>query len=172
MQTQSFSDRLAGLDVEKLKRDVIVMWRSGRGNTLVKVLPKGAVASDDRMVGCCTTLGYVVGRTPEEMERILGFKSRTKLKNGAEIFRVDPLPSAEQFELRAYSYLPAGVPQVNGRVLNEAYPPGEGAPQWELANYPQSGLRWLTAVQPGQRFTCHYDGLPRQLTVFMGKGKR
>ena len=171
MQHQPSPSSSAGLDTKKLKQIVTEKWRAGGGDTLVKVFPKGTQPSDARMVGYCTTLKYVVGRTPEEMERILGFKSGTKLKDGAEVFRVDPLPSPGQFEFRAYSHLPAGVAQIDGKVVNELYPPGHGAPQWDLTEYPQSGLKWIATVQPGQRFACHYSSLPTQLNVFMAKGK-
>ena len=150
---------------------VIRMWRAGGGNTLVNVVPRGQTPNSQRMIGYCTTLKYVAGRTPEKMETILGFKAGTKLQDGAEIYRVDPLPAANQFEFRAYTYLPSGVAQIDGRVVNPLFPPGEGAPQWELAKYPQSALKLLATVQPGQRFVCDYRSLPKELTVFIETGK-
>jgi hypothetical protein len=171
MQNAPLTGRLAGLDVQRLKRMVVVMWRAGRGDTLVKIVPRGQVPDSERMIGYCTTLKYVVGRTPEQMESILGFRAGTKLQNGADIYRVCPLPAADQFEFRAYTHLPGGVPQIDGRVVNPLYPPGAGAPQWDLTKYPQSGLKWLATVQPGQRFVCDYNSLPEELPVFMEKGR-
>lgn len=158
-------------DIKKLKQMVMERWQAGGENTLVKVMPKGMPADDTRMIGYCTSIKYIAGRTPDEMERILGFAPGTKLRDGAEIYRVDPLPSADQFEFRAYSYLPDGKPQIDGKVVNPAYPPGEGAPQWELSGYPQSGLKWLAAAQPGQRFACRYDSLPTALSIFIAAGQ-
>jgi hypothetical protein len=171
MQSAPAADSLAGLDVKRLKQMVTAMWRAGQGDTLVKVVPRGQTPSSERMIGYCTTLKFVVGRTPEEMESILGFKAGTKLQNGADIYRVDPLPAPNQFEFRAYTHLPGGVPQIDGRVVNPLYPPGKGAPQWDLTRYPQSGLKWLATVQPGQCFVCDYGSLPKELTVFMEAGK-
>jgi hypothetical protein len=148
-------------------------WRAGGEDTLVKVFPKGTRPSnsDEVMAGYCTSVKFLAGRTPAEMERILGFKAGTKLKDGAEIFRVDPLPSADQFELRGYTQLPDGVPQRNGKVVDERYPPGLGAPQWDLKGYPQSGLKWLATVQSDQPFLCRYSNLPTGLAAFVAGGK-
>ncbi len=41
MQNAPATGRLAGLDVQKLKQMVIVMWRAGRGDTLIKIVPRG-----------------------------------------------------------------------------------------------------------------------------------
>eukprot|EP01037_Dinobryon_pediforme_P012874 gene12874-12973_t len=125
---------------------IIEMWQEGGGNTLVKVMPRHFKPEHTKSIGYCTTIKFVAGRTPEEMEIILGFKAGSKLMNGAGVYRVDPLPSPDQFEFRSYSYLPAGVPQIDGKVLNPDYPPGSGAPQWELTEYPQSGLRLLAEL--------------------------
>ena len=144
----------------------------GGEDTLVKVMPKGSPPNDALTVGYCTTVKYIVGRTPEQMEEIVGFAPGTKLRDGADVYRVDPLPSHKQFELRAYTYLPNGKPQVHGQVVDSAYPPGKGAPQWKLSGYPQSGLRWLATVLPGQRFVCRYDSLPTRLSTFITAGQQ
>lgn len=151
---------------------VLEMWREGRGNTLVKVYPKGTLPNALRAVGYCTSLKYVAGRTPDEMEAILGFKSGTKLQNGADVFRVEPLPTVDQFELRGHSQTPAGVPQINGQIVDARYPPGLGVPQWELSGYPQSGLKQLASVAPGQKFVCRFDDLPANVAFFMSTRQR
>ena len=87
MQNAPATGRLAGLDVQRLKQMVVVMWRAGRGDTLVKIVPRGQVPDSERMIGYCTTLKYVAGRTPDQMESILGFRAGTKLQNGADIYR-------------------------------------------------------------------------------------
>ena len=154
-------------DEARLKTQVTEMWRQGGGNTLAKVMSKGLRPNDARMVGYCTTIKYLAGRTPAQMESILGFRQGTKLAGGAEIFLVSPLPAPDQFAFRSYSTLPAGVAQVGGKVLNDDYPPGSGAPQWELDRYPQSGLHWLQTVLPGETFVIRYAGLPTNLPAFI-----
>ena len=149
-----------GLDVQILKNQAMAMWRMGAGDTLVKIVARGAAVPGQKDVGYCTTLKFIVGRDPEEMEDILGFARGTRLLNGADIFRIDPLPSRDQFELKAYSYLPDGVPQMGGKVINPLFPPGKGAPQWKLVNYPWSLLKKLATVLPGEKFVCRYDSLP------------
>ena len=85
------------------------LWKSGGENTLVKVAPRGMIPNAAMTIGYCTALKFVVGRTPAEMEAIVGFQQGGKLANGAEIFLIDPLPLPEQFELRGYTQTPAGV---------------------------------------------------------------
>ncbi len=155
------------LDEAKLKQLVAEKWRAGGENTLIKAMPRGQAPDLRLPSGCCTTIKYLVGRTPEEMEPILGFRRGSKLAGGADIYRIDPLPSAEQFELAGYTHLPGGKPQLNGRQEHPDYPPGSGAPQWVLSGYPQSGLRWLATVRPGERFACRYDSLPTGLCAFL-----
>ena len=158
-------------DIPKLKTQVTSMWRQGGENTLVKVMPKGQHPDDARMTGYCTTIKYVAGRTPAQMEDILGFRQGTKLAGGAAIFLVSPLPAPDQFAFRSYSTLPAGVAQIDGKVLDKDYPPGLGAPQWELDRYPQSGLHWLQTVLPGETFVIRYAVLPANPPVFISNTK-
>ena len=85
------------LDTKKLKEMILDRWRGGGEDTLVKVFPKGTRISPSHMTGYCTTIQYIAGRTPAEIELIVGFKEDTKLKDGAEVFTVNPLPSIHQF---------------------------------------------------------------------------
>jgi hypothetical protein len=142
-----------GLDAGRLKAQVIELWRRGGMDTLVKIAPRGFSPSPGRNIGYCTTFKYVVGRTPLEMESILGFAARSKLANGAEIFLVRPLPAPHQFELRGYTQLPGGVPtNAPGYTAHADYPPGAGAPQWELSDHLQSNLSRLASLGPDERF--------------------
>jgi hypothetical protein len=152
---------MRSLDVDRLKAMVIAQWRQGGMDTLVKVMPKGMTPAAGRMAGYCTTFKFVVGRTPAEMESVLGFAAGTKLAQGAEIYLVRPLPTARQFELRGYTQLPGGVATNDPAYQpHPSYPPGLGAPQWDLTNYPQSGLHHLATVNPGQRFAYRVASLP------------
>jgi hypothetical protein len=118
-------------------------------DTLVKVAPRGTTPNPAYTAGYCTTFKYVAGRTPIEIEEIVGLAKGGKL--------VEP----SQFELRGYSQCPAGVPtDTPGYIPHPGYPPGLGAPQWELVGYPQTGLKWIASVAPGQRFSYQASLLP------------
>lgn len=162
----------ADLDIARLQRMVMDMWRTGEGDTLVKVMPRGLTPNAAFDIGYVTTIKFIIGRTPREMEDNLGFRADTKLKDGADVYLVDPLPSENLFEFRGYSHLPAGVPQVDGKVVHPDYPPGCGVPQWELVGYPQSGLTFLASVLPEERFRYRYDDLPpAPRAFFIGTGR-
>ena len=72
---------------------------------------------------------FLVGKTPEAMEKLLGFATGY-LRHGVDLFVfLEPI-RADQFDLKgAYTHLPGGRPW-NGVDLK--WPPGLGAPQWEL----------------------------------------
>ena len=159
-----------GLDIAKLKEIAMSVWRQGEGSTLVKVTPKGFRPDPSRSAGYCTTIKYVLGRTPAEMEETLGFRKESKLAEGAEIFRVTPPPSAAQLELRGYSQTPEGISTAI-KTPHADYPPGLGVPQWELKNYPQSGLVWLATVERGQRFVYDVGLLAQAAPAFMDTGR-
>jgi len=149
------------LDIAKLKAMAISLWKRGGVDTLVKVTPRGTTPNPSFTAGYCTTFKYIAGRTPAEMEDIVGLAKGSKLAGGADIFVVDPLPTASQFELRGYTQTPAGVAtNTPGYIPHPGYPPGLGAPQWELSGYPQSGLKRIASVLPGQRFSYQASTLP------------
>ncbi|HKM73406.1 MAG TPA: hypothetical protein VJX94_25655 [Stellaceae bacterium] len=147
---------LSNFDARKLKAMAIEFWKRGGLDTLVKVCPLGTTPDPGRRTGYCTTFKFIVGRTPLEIEEIVGLARGSKLTIGADIFVVDPLPMPPQFELRGYSQCPAGIPTN----AHPGYPPGLGAPQWELSGYPQSGLKLIASVPAGQRFTYQAARLP------------
>jgi hypothetical protein len=98
--------------------------------------------------GYFTQEKFVLGRTPEEMEAVLGMFG--KLRRGAHVLAfVSPLKQSD-FENRAYSYLPDGkeyVPDPNDRV----YLPGKGAPQWVLTGGVQASC--IATLALGEKFT-------------------
>jgi hypothetical protein len=74
---------------------------------------------------------------------VLGLKPG-ELKDGANIMSLDRIPHVEEFKLRGYSNTPAGEIYRGG-----AYPPGMGAPQWELTReIPATQIRALTSDVP------------------------
>lgn len=114
------------LDEEKAKRGIIDMWNKGGLERPVKVT--ATEATDRQSVrGYVTQEKFIKGRTPEEMEKILGLEPGN-LKNGATIYRLTETPNADQFTPKGYSQTPGGMPYEPGGK----YPPGKGAPQWEL----------------------------------------
>lgn len=122
-----------GLNIAKLKKNVIEYWQADTGNWPVKVvsMARGTAmnAVPGRVVlvkGYVASEKFVAGRTPDYAEKLLGLKPGD-LANGAMRMRLNRLPQPHEFELRAYTYLPAGQPYTGG-----AYPPGLGANQWEL----------------------------------------
>lgn len=150
-----------GLNEQKLKQNAISVWRQGGENSPVKVLGHGTEPDSHRPIGYCTTLKYVAGRTPEEIERIVGLRSGTKLGSGADIYLVQPLPSPGQFALRGYTQTPEGK-STDEKAPHADYPPGQGVPQWELIGLTQQNLKLLGTVLPGQRFAVKYPPPGRQ----------
>jgi len=141
------------LDLDRLSDMAIGVWKRSGMDTLLKVAPRGTKPDHGRPIGYCTTLKYVLGRTPAQMEDLVGLKSGSKLAHGAEVFTVAPLPTRGQFKLRGYTQCPGGVPTNDpGYVSHPLYPPGAGVPQWDLDGVPQSQLVWLASVGAGERF--------------------
>lgn len=147
------------LDEAKVKNSAISIWRIGGMNTLVKVMPRNLRPDPKMMVGSCTTFKYIGGRTPEEMGRLVGLK--TKLAAGASVYLIKPLPRVTEFSLRGYTQTPGGVSTDDPKYTsNPEYPPGEGVPEWHLTAVPQSRLVLLADVRPGQRFAFNVATLP------------
>ena len=145
---------LENVNIPKAKQNAIALWTSGGMNALVKVAPAGMKPDGERSAGYCTTIKYLLGRTPSEMERDVGLRVGTKLKNGAEIFLVRPIPTSDQFELRGYTQLPDGYSTSEPDYkAHPDYPPGSGVPQWDLHKYKQDQLKHLASVKPGEKFT-------------------
>jgi hypothetical protein len=150
---------LAGLDEQRLKQMAISLWRQGGMDSLVKVSPRGRSPDDALNIGYCTTFKYVVGRTPAEMEAVVGLRSGSKLAFGARIFLVRPLPGPTQFRLSGYTQTPEGI-SAAAKTPHPDYPPGLGAPQWELVGHSQKALLLLAEVPPGQKFAYPVAKLP------------
>jgi hypothetical protein len=149
---------LAGLDEHRLKQMAISLWHQGGMNSLVKVSPRGR-SPNDLNIGYCTTFKYVVGRTPAEMEAIVGFRIGSKLVEGAAIFLVRPLPGPAQFRLSGYTQTPEGISTAI-KAPHTDYPPGLGVPQWELVGHSQKALLPLAEVKPGEKFAYPVARLP------------
>jgi len=167
---------LRGLDVPKIKQNVMEKWRSGPELWPVKVIPVARVAELefkrggkklDTVGGYFTCIRAVRGRTPEEMEDILGY-ARGYYKSGASIWKFDRLPALGEFELRGYTQLPGGE-TFDGIVLRRSdaprptfldkqgkaltFIPGTAVEQWELGSGVLIPAHQIDLVMPGSRFT-------------------
>ena len=133
------------IDPAITKKLAIESWEKGGGNQLVKVVSpeRGATPTVAGWVG---ELKFVEGRTPAEMEKILGLP-KGELANGAIIQRLDQIPKAEQFEPRGYTQRPGGA-EFNPKAPK--YPPGLGAPQW-IVTEPIPATK-IGEVKPGEVF--------------------
>jgi hypothetical protein len=141
------------IDEARVKKTIIEMWARGGGDTPIKIMSAGLVPRDDLDAGFITQLKFLRGRTPAQMEDIVGFRAGTKLRNGVDIYKLSVLPRPDQFMFRGYSYLSGGI-SSSEKPFHPDYPPGLGCPQWELIHYPQTRLVLLQSVPDGQVFHC------------------
>lgn len=120
----------AGLDIVKLKQNVIAYWlEDPRMNWPVKVISTqrgvgyGAARGGTIPIrGCVVSAKFVLGRPLALAERILGLHSG-ELSQGAILVRLNRLPQAHEFDLAA------GYTNV---AAYSGYPPGLGSNQWVL----------------------------------------
>jgi hypothetical protein len=151
-------ERLYGkVDTDYCKNMIRAIWAAGAADSLVKVAPVGNLLQT--AAGFATTIKFVVGRTPEDMETTLGFKADSKLVGGADIYAFTKLPANNEFQFAGYTHLPGGIPTDDpSYTKNPQYPPGRGAPQWIIATPLPVVL--LVRVQPGQVFAYPLKSLP------------
>jgi hypothetical protein len=120
----------AGIDVQKVKQNVIAYWREDpRMNWPVKVISAqrgiGLGATLGRLVsvrGCVVSAKFVLGRPLPLAERILGL-CPGELSQGAVLLHLNRLPEANEFDLAT------GYTNV---AAYAGYPPGLGSNQWIL----------------------------------------
>ncbi|MBP2293212.1 hypothetical protein [Azospirillum rugosum] len=153
-------------DLKKKKEIAQAVWAKGGGDALVKVVPRGSPFFGT-VAGYVTTIKYVVGRTPGEVEKIVGFAQDSKLKDGMDIYEIVGLPNLHQFDIRGYSQCPAGI-STDVMEPDPMYPPGLGAPQWELKRETPMRARHIATVLPGQVFSYPYSKLPRRSLLSNG----
>lgn len=104
-------EALRGRDthLEQEARDRAVELERSPETILREKLRSGEAS--ERMTGYVTREKFIVGRTPQEMEKILGLPAE-ELKNGAYILAADRMPTIEEFE-------PAGYTNTAGQKLIE-----------------------------------------------------
>lgn len=112
----------------------------------VKVMPLRGVPPAF-VGGYFTQEKFIVGKTPTEMEAVLGIYG--KLALGAFVMQFQSPLQKGDFETKAYTYLPGGQP-YKPDPSEKVYLPGRGAPQWCLTRQVQA--KCIGIVHPGQRF--------------------
>lgn len=113
------------VDPEKILQHHIDKFNQGGGDVPVKVMPTGV--DQQEVSGFFTQAKFILGRTPEQMEYVLGLKVGD-LKNGATIYEISQIPSAEQFVPAGYTHMPGGRFYQH----DSKYPIGAGAIQFRL----------------------------------------
>ena len=158
--------RLAALDVKRAKAGIVAMWQRGAGDTPVKVTARDRPLKDATGIpqasGYISTIKFLVGRTPREMEDVLGlgvnkYNGRRVLDSGANIYILTRPPRIDEFELRGHTHMP------DGRFTNDTdyapkpedarmYPPGLGAPQWQISSSVTVPARLIASLSAGEMF--------------------
>ena len=98
--------------------------------------------------GYFTQQKFIWGKTPEEMQAILGIFG--KLREGACVLEFAMPLGPRDFETRAYSYLPDGK-EYKPNPKEKMYLPGKGAPQWVLKGDVRA--RCIARLKPHEPFT-------------------
>jgi hypothetical protein len=130
-----------------LRRLALESLEDAGPNQPVKVVPlhyepAGSVNGD------FTQAKFVAGRTPKELAKLLGVR---EFEKGVRVYRLDRASITEQnLRLRGYTQSPAGKSPTLQTIKNlEEYPPGLGAPQWNVAT--EMPVTSAMDVLPGER---------------------
>ena len=60
------------------------------------------------VTGFVTRERWIIGKTPREMESLLGFRPG-RMAQGAGVYALDRLPQASEFDFAGYTHLPSGM---------------------------------------------------------------
>ena len=140
--------------VKKQKDLALEAMNRGGIYRLVKVVPhdpaKG-ITVRRKITGWITQEIWLRGRSPSELEKLLGFDSRPGseyLPHGIDVYLITEKLRHDDFDLGgAYTYLPGGKPW-DGKDM--CWPPGTGAVQWRLTT--DVDCRSLKTVARNQRY--------------------
>jgi len=97
--------------------------------------------------GYFTQQKYIWGKTPAEMERILGIFG--KLSHGAVVLQFGAPLNQSDYLNKAYSYLPGGE-EYKPNPKEKVFLPGNGVPQWKLTRAVPA--KCIAILRPGQSF--------------------
>ncbi|MCB2078212.1 MAG: hypothetical protein KDE55_11005 [Novosphingobium sp.] len=73
------------------------MWSKGGASTLVRILPADMEPDPSRLIGQCTMIGHLVGRTAFEMELAIGRFENLRFMDGLVVYKVAKLPRDDGF---------------------------------------------------------------------------
>jgi hypothetical protein len=130
----------------KLKELAIEKWSTGGSNDLIKVVSVNRGPMEN-VGGYITQEKFILGKSLREMELVLGL-TEGELAHGAQVMRLNRLPTTGEFKLRGYTNTPGGLPYKPG----DLFPPGRGAPQWQITKGVTIPSTLLRVVQPGQQY--------------------
>jgi hypothetical protein len=138
------------------KQEELALEAMNRGGIyrLVKVVPhdpaKG-VQMRTKISGWITQEIWLKGRTPADLEKLLGFDSRSGsqyLQHGIDVFEITQKVQRGDFILGgAYTHLPGGK-EWDGKDMH--WPPGTGAVQWKLIK--EVTCRFLKTVARNRKY--------------------
>jgi hypothetical protein len=143
--TTSEMAQLANELTEAKLSEISQGFSGGSQDQPVKVVPFSA-SPPKFATGYFTQQKFIWGRTPGEMESVLGVFGG--FRQGACILQfLSPLRAGD-YENKAYTYLPDGKEYIPDRK-ETMYLPGKGAPQWRLKN--PIPAQCIATLRPGQR---------------------
>lgn len=145
-------------DLEKINSQHLEEWHSSPGERPVKVIGKSPPEQEqkvdrqpapdlDHVNGYFTQVKWIAGKTPEQMEKVLGLKPKD-LEYGAIIQEFKEFPRTDQFEVRGYTNTPGGKPYQDGGE----WPSGDGARQYLLKEGVHLPARVIATVEPKTPF--------------------
>jgi hypothetical protein len=133
------------------------MWSLRGPMQIVKVVPRSATKTP--VAGGYITVGkFLLGKTPEQIERALGLP-RDYLLAGARVYRFTRLPFVSEYEYELTAAYPDGL-AFNPSFSHPAYPPGNPTiHQWRIKQGVQIpvDLSNYLELPPGKAFP--YDWL-------------
>jgi hypothetical protein len=137
---------MSSLNENVLKRLAIAYWEANPLNRPVKVT---SIVREPMFwtEGFITCYKFIAGRSLEQVEQILGLKPH-ELVAGAYLYEFMRMPTADEFELKAYTQCPDGM-QWNE---SSSYPPGRGASQWRVKPNTYIPSRLAAVIEPGMCF--------------------
>jgi hypothetical protein len=114
----------------RVRADNLALMQGWGAYSLLKVTPRGAVRT--QVQGYVTLLAAISGKTPWQMEDLLGLRAH-QLAGGADIYRLERVPTIDEFLPRGYTTLVDGLRLSPGlRHDTNGYRPGLGAFQITL----------------------------------------
>lgn len=128
--------------IELLQKQQLIEWWIANRVVLVRVI--SADRSDrEGGKGYFSRLDSIKGKTPKQMEGLLGFKSGS-LSSGAKVFSLKPDQlRPRDFEMKGYTHLPGGKPtnfkgkskeEIEKELKSMKYPPGGGVLQIDVTS--------------------------------------